>query len=124
MAAMAACKNSAGLLAARFFLGVTEAGLFPGVIFYLTLWYTRKEQATRVAFFFATSTLAGVSINIYLFRFKKIILNYDFLILGIRWCFGKIIQKYIFFHIRDLKLNNFFFLIRAMVLCKWMVFLV
>jgi MFS family permease len=59
MAAMAACKNTAGLLASRFFLGITEAGLFPGVIFYLTLWYTRGEQATRVAFFFSCSTLAG-----------------------------------------------------------------
>ncbi|CAO3685517.1 unnamed protein product [Rhizopus stolonifer] len=59
MAAMAACKNTAGLLAARFFLGITEAGLFPGVIFYLSLWYTRGEQATRVAIFFSCSTLAG-----------------------------------------------------------------
>ncbi|CAO3622266.1 unnamed protein product [Mucor hiemalis] len=59
MAAMAACYNSAGILAARFFLGITEAGLFPGVIFYLTLWYKRGEQATRVAFFFSCSTLAG-----------------------------------------------------------------
>ncbi|KAG1056171.1 hypothetical protein G6F46_002084 [Rhizopus delemar] len=59
MAAMAACKNTAGLLASRFFLGITEAGLFPGVIFYLSLWYTRGEQATRVAIFFSCSTLAG-----------------------------------------------------------------
>ncbi|CAO3682485.1 hypothetical protein G6F70_006621 [Rhizopus microsporus] len=59
MAAMAACTNTAGLLAARFFLGITEAGLFPGVIFYLSLWYTRAEQATRVAIFFACSTVAG-----------------------------------------------------------------
>ncbi|KAI7902835.1 major facilitator superfamily domain-containing protein [Cokeromyces recurvatus] len=59
MAAMAACHNTAGLLASRFFLGITEAGLFPGVIFYLTLWYKRREQASRVAFFFSCSTLAG-----------------------------------------------------------------
>ncbi|KAK4516656.1 uncharacterized protein ATC70_011633 [Mucor velutinosus] len=59
MASMAACHNTAGLLASRFFLGITEAGLFPGVIFYLTLWYKRSEQATRVAFFFSCSTLAG-----------------------------------------------------------------
>ncbi|KAG0174546.1 hypothetical protein DFQ28_005881 [Apophysomyces sp. BC1034] len=59
MACMAAIHNTAGLLASRFFLGITEAGLFPGVIFYLSLWYTRKEQATRVAIFFSCSTLAG-----------------------------------------------------------------
>lgn len=29
MAAMAACKNGPGLLAARFFLGLAESGLFP-----------------------------------------------------------------------------------------------
>lgn len=63
MACMAACKNSAGLLASRFFLGITEAGLFPGIIFYLSLWYTRGEQATRVALFFSCSTLAGVMIH-------------------------------------------------------------
>ncbi|EIE80286.1 hypothetical protein RO3G_04991 [Rhizopus delemar RA 99-880] len=39
--------------------GITEAGLFPGIIFYLSLWYTRGEQATRVALFFSCSTLAG-----------------------------------------------------------------
>lgn len=29
MAAMAAVHNGSGLLASRFFLGITEAGLFP-----------------------------------------------------------------------------------------------
>lgn len=60
---MAAVHNGAGLLASRFFLGITEAGLFPGVIYYLTLWYTRAEQASRLAFFFGCSTVAGVSSN-------------------------------------------------------------
>ncbi|KAH8552660.1 major facilitator superfamily domain-containing protein [Umbelopsis sp. PMI_123] len=59
MCAMAAVTSSTGLLIVRFFLGVTEAGLFPGTIFYLSLWYTRQEQATRVALFFGCSTIAG-----------------------------------------------------------------
>ena len=45
MCAMAAVKTSGGLLVARFFLGITEAGLFPGTIFYLSLWYTRYNQS-------------------------------------------------------------------------------
>ncbi|KAK9717717.1 hypothetical protein K7432_006001 [Basidiobolus ranarum] len=57
--AMAGVNNYAGLLTARFFLGVAEAGLFPGIIFYLTFWYTRDEQCTRVALFFASASLAG-----------------------------------------------------------------
>jgi MFS family permease len=32
-----------GFLAARFFLGCIEAGLFPGAIYLLTCWYTKKE---------------------------------------------------------------------------------
>ncbi|CAO3613669.1 unnamed protein product [Cunninghamella blakesleeana] len=59
MAAMAAIHNTAGLLASRFFLGITEAGLFPGAIYYLSLWYTRQQQASRVAIFFSCSTVAG-----------------------------------------------------------------
>ncbi|ORY02828.1 MFS general substrate transporter [Basidiobolus meristosporus CBS 931.73] len=35
------------------------AGLFPGVIFYLSLWYTRHEQALRIALFFGAATIAG-----------------------------------------------------------------
>ncbi len=38
---------------------MTEAGFFPGVIFYLTLWYTRKDQAFRMAIFFLGAILAG-----------------------------------------------------------------
>ncbi|KAI8334654.1 major facilitator superfamily domain-containing protein [Chlamydoabsidia padenii] len=38
---------------------MSQAGLFPGVIFYLSLWYTRQEQATRIAIFFSCATVAG-----------------------------------------------------------------
>lgn len=61
MMAMAAVTNGPGLLASRFFLGIAEAGLFPGVIFYLSMWYTRRTQASRISIFFGCSTLAGVS---------------------------------------------------------------
>ena len=44
---------------ARIFLGLTEAGLFPGVTYYISLWYKRDEQAMRVAIFFSAATVAG-----------------------------------------------------------------
>lgn len=59
MMCMAAVKNATGLLIARFFLGVAESGLFPGVVYLFSLWYTRDEQAIRNGFFFSTATLAG-----------------------------------------------------------------
>lgn len=48
-----------GFFAARFFLGVAESGLFPGVIYYLSLWYKRRERTFRVALFFSAASLAG-----------------------------------------------------------------
>ena len=56
---MGVAQNSDGFIAARFFLGVSEAGLFPGVVFYLSMWYKRNEQHYRVALFFSAASLAG-----------------------------------------------------------------
>jgi hypothetical protein len=36
MTLMGVVQNRAGLLACRFFLGIAEAGLFPGVNYYLS----------------------------------------------------------------------------------------
>ncbi|KAF9167629.1 hypothetical protein DFQ26_003785 [Actinomortierella ambigua] len=59
MMAMAGVTNPAGLLAARFFLGFAESGLFPGTVYLISLWYTRGEQALRNGLFFSTATAAG-----------------------------------------------------------------
>ncbi|KAI8953084.1 major facilitator superfamily domain-containing protein [Xylaria longipes] len=52
-------QNEAGFLAARFFLGVAESGLFPGVTYYFSMWYKRRERQYRVALFFSAASLAG-----------------------------------------------------------------
>ncbi|RQM08698.1 hypothetical protein DH86_00000424 [Scytalidium sp. 3C] len=56
---MGVAQSFGGLVAARFFLGVTESGLFPGVVFYLSMWYKRTETNYRVALFFSAASLAG-----------------------------------------------------------------
>jgi MFS family permease len=56
---MGVSQSFGGFLAARFFLGVTESGLFPGVVFYLSMWYKRTESHYRVALFFSAASLAG-----------------------------------------------------------------
>ena len=48
-----------GLIIARVFLGMMEAGYFPGVAFYLTNFYKRDELAFRIAIFFSMATFAG-----------------------------------------------------------------
>ena len=44
----------------RFFLGVSEAGFFPGMILYLTFWFPSQERARAVAKFKTATSLAGV----------------------------------------------------------------
>jgi MFS family permease len=43
----------------RFLLGAFEAGLFPGLVYYLTFWYRSDERSVRVAFILSTASLAG-----------------------------------------------------------------
>ena len=49
----------AGFFVVRLVLGMTEGGLFPGVVFYLSMWYKRAERQYRVALFFSAASLAG-----------------------------------------------------------------
>ncbi|KFZ00427.1 hypothetical protein V498_00084 [Pseudogymnoascus sp. VKM F-4517 (FW-2822)] len=51
--------NFAGLVSCRILLGLAEGGLFPGVAYYITLWYPRHETGFRIAFFFSAATAAG-----------------------------------------------------------------
>ncbi|KAG9310068.1 MFS general substrate transporter [Chiua virens] len=59
MTCMAFVKTYPQLVAVRFCLGFAEAGLFPGVVYYLTLWYPRHMLQYRVGLFFGAATLAG-----------------------------------------------------------------
>ncbi|KAI5819542.1 major facilitator superfamily domain-containing protein [Pyronema omphalodes] len=59
MTLMGLVTNYGGLLATRMALGLAEGGLFPGVTFYITLWYRRHECGLRMAIFFSAATLAG-----------------------------------------------------------------
>lgn len=52
-------QSYAGLVATRVLLGLLEGGLLPGLTVYLTLFYTKKEIALRIAYLFVSSALAG-----------------------------------------------------------------
>jgi MFS transporter, ACS family, tartrate transporter len=44
----------------RFLLGVAEAGFFPGVIYYLSLWYPTAQRARAIAAFMTAVPVTGV----------------------------------------------------------------
>lgn len=48
-----------GLIACRFFLGLCEGGLFPGIVLYLSGFYRRHELQVRIALFFSAASLSG-----------------------------------------------------------------
>ncbi|KAJ5502733.1 Major facilitator superfamily domain general substrate transporter [Penicillium fimorum] len=52
-------QSYGGLIACRVLLGVVEAGLFPGFITYLTLFYSKREIALRTSYLFSSAAIAG-----------------------------------------------------------------
>lgn len=58
-AATAGAQSYGGLIAIRFFLGFVEAAYFPGCLFFLSCWYTRKELGFRTALLYSGSLLSG-----------------------------------------------------------------
>lgn len=59
-ACMAACHNFRELLAARFFLGLFEAGCLPLFSIITSQWYLRAEQPLRIAAWYSTNGLATI----------------------------------------------------------------
>jgi len=56
--ATAAVHNYHGALAVRTLLGFTEAPFYPGAIYMLSLFYTRREIATRVSILYSANIIA------------------------------------------------------------------
>ena len=74
---MAFVTNAQGLLAARFLLvsksnlyqscnnsdlllkGVFQAGFFPSIIVYFSLWYRKRDHTMRIAFLFGAAIISG-----------------------------------------------------------------
>ncbi|CAK7892283.1 probable transporter Seo1p [[Candida] anglica] len=57
---MITCKNLNGVYAIRFFLGLTEAGYFPGLEYLVGSWYDSKELSKRSSFFAVAGSAAGL----------------------------------------------------------------
>ena len=59
-AAMMFVKTPRGFYVLRFLLGAAEAGLFPGVILYLTYWYPSARRGRIIAMFMTGIPVSGV----------------------------------------------------------------
>ncbi|KAF8055359.1 MFS general substrate transporter [Lyophyllum atratum] len=59
MTMMGLVKTYPQLVGVRACLGVAEAGLFPGVVYYLTIWYPRYKLQYRIGLFYGAASVAG-----------------------------------------------------------------
>ncbi|KAF7508956.1 hypothetical protein GJ744_008512 [Endocarpon pusillum] len=71
MTSMGTVSNYGGLLSTRLFLGIAEAGLFPGVAYFLSEWYVREEMQYRQALFFSAASVAGAFSGLLAFAIAK-----------------------------------------------------
>jgi MFS family permease len=60
LACHGAIQNKEGYYAARFFLGMMEAGMFPGIMAQLNSWYRSEDMGKAIMRFFAIQNAAGV----------------------------------------------------------------
>ncbi|EHY56655.1 hypothetical protein HRR83_002260 [Exophiala dermatitidis] len=60
LACHAAVRNKEGLYACRFFLGMMEAGLFPGLAAQLCSWYRSDEMGKPIMWMFGFQNCAGI----------------------------------------------------------------
>ncbi|MGI4861793.1 MAG: MFS transporter [Janthinobacterium lividum] len=57
---LAFTKNATMFYVLRFLLGAAEAGLYPGVIYYLTLWFPARHRARMLGYFTVGSSLGNM----------------------------------------------------------------
>jgi D-galactonate transporter len=59
-AAMMFVSSPTSFYVLRFFLGIAEAGFFPGIILYLTYWFPAKNRGKITALFMAAIPVSGI----------------------------------------------------------------
>jgi ACS family tartrate transporter-like MFS transporter len=52
--------NEQSFVAARFLLGIAEAGYFPGVAYFMTCWFPNRHRGRMMGLFFAASATASI----------------------------------------------------------------
>ncbi|CAJ2512725.1 Uu.00g008440.m01.CDS01 [Anthostomella pinea] len=69
LACHVAVTNKQGLYVTRFFLGLAEAGMFPGILLQMTYWYRPDEMSLRLLYFYICGNLSGIFSGILAFAF-------------------------------------------------------
>ncbi|ODV63428.1 vitamin H transporter 1 [Ascoidea rubescens DSM 1968] len=70
-ACFAAIENSGGLIACRFLTGICNAGTWPGLTYYVSLWYPAKRTTRRIGFYFTAAQISASAAGLVAAGFQK-----------------------------------------------------
>jgi MFS family permease len=105
-----AVQSYRGLLAQRFFLGVTEAGIAPAFSLITAMWYRRQEQPLRFAIWYSSTGIGVLIGTLLLYAIGHIHgtlspWRYQFMIIG---CITSIWGAFLWFLIPDNPVKAYF----------------
>lgn len=79
----AALKSGSGLIAIRFMTGFADAGTWPGLSYYISLWYPEHRTARRVGYYFTAAQLSASTAGLVAAGFQK--MDMDRGLYGWKW---------------------------------------
>jgi MFS family permease len=84
-ACFAAVQNAPALLFLRFLLGLVIAGMWPGMAYYLTLFYPPSRTAKRIGMYFTAAQVSAAVVGLVSAGFQ--LMDGDGGLVGFRWMF-------------------------------------
>lgn len=79
----AALKGGPGLIAIRFMTGFADAGTWPGLSYYISLWYPEHRTARRIGYYFTAAQLSASAAGLVGAGFQK--MDMDRGLYGWKW---------------------------------------
>lgn len=79
----AALKSGPGLIAIRFMTGFADAGTWPGLSYYISLWYPEHRTARRIGYYFTAAQLSASAAGLVAAGFQK--MDMDKGLYGWKW---------------------------------------
>lgn len=81
----AALTNAGGLIAIRLFSGICGAGVWPGMAYYISLWYPTERSTKRIGYYFTAAQISAAVAGLVSAGFQKIDGNRGYT--GWQWLF-------------------------------------
>lgn len=80
-----ALSNNRGLMAVRFISGTVGAGTWPGLAYYVSLWYPNERSTRRIGYYFTAAQISAAAAGLVSAGFQKIDGNLGYS--GWQWMF-------------------------------------